>query len=217
MKERAPKKQRINHFVEVEGGDCRGRILYLVVGLGNPGSQYRDTRHNAGFMVIESWGGKLKADLAGSGLPPRNIEAKVNGKSVLLLCPTNYMNRSGESVEACVEHYGLEMERILVVHDDLDLPVGRVKVVRGGGPGGHKGIESIIRHLHSKDFARIKLGIGRPRYGEAVEEFVLSPFYSDEREIVQNVIRASVNACEMFVLEGVEEAMNQFNCLSLDK
>jgi PTH1 family peptidyl-tRNA hydrolase len=168
-------------------------------------------------MVIESWGEKMKADLAGSGLPPRNIEAKVNGKSVLLLCPTTYMNRSGESVEACVEHYGLEMERILVVHDDLDLPVGRVKVVRGGGPGGHKGIESIIRHLHSKDFARIKLGIGRPRYGESVEEFVLSPFYSNERGVVQNVIRASVNACEMFVLEGVEEAMNQFNCLSLDK
>ena len=203
--------------MKVEGGDCRGRILYLVVGLGNPGSQYRDTRHNAGFMVIESWGRKLKANLVGSGYPLRNIQAKVNGKSVLLLCPATYMNHSGESVKACVDDDGLEIERILVVHDDLDLPVGRVKVVRGGGPGGHKGIESIIRHLHSKNFARIKLGIGRPRYGEAVEDYVLAPSYMDEREIFHNVIRVAVSACEMFVLEGVEKAMNRINCLSLDK
>jgi len=119
-------------------------------------------------------------------------------------------------VKACVEDYGLEMERIVVVHDDLDLPVGRVKVVRGGGPGGHKGIESIIHHLQSKNFARIKLGIGRPRHGETGEEFVLSPFYVNEREIFHNVIRAAVSACELFVLEGIEKAMNQINCLSLD-
>ena len=168
-------------------------------------------------MVIESLCRKLKADLIGSGLSSRKIQAKINGKSVLLLCPATYMNRSGESVKACVENYGLEIERILVVHDDLDLPVGRVKVVRDGGPGGHKGIESIIRHLQSKNFARIKLGIGRPRYGEAVEDYVLAPFYMDEREIFHNVIRVAVSACEMFVLEGVEKAMNRFNCLSLDK
>jgi len=168
-------------------------------------------------MVIESWGGKLKADLIGCGLPPGNGKAEVDGKSVLLLCPATYMNCSGESVKACVEDYGLEIERILVVHDDLDLPLGRVKVVRGGGPGGHKGIESIIRPLQSTNFARIKLGIGRPRHGESVEDFVLAPFYTDEREIFHNVIRVAVSACEMFVLEGVEKAMNQINCLSLNK
>ncbi len=203
--------------MKAEGGDCRGRILYLVVGLGNPGSQYEDTRHNAGFMVAECWGKKLKADLAVSGLPAREAEATINGKNVLLLCPATYMNRSGEAVKACVEDYGLEIERILVVHDDLDLPLGRIKVVRGGGPGGHRGIESIIRHLHSKNFARIKLGIGRPRYGEMVEDYVLTPFYPEEREVVQEVIRAAVSACEMFVLEGVEKAMNHTNCLSLNK
>jgi PTH1 family peptidyl-tRNA hydrolase len=200
----------------VEGGDCRGRILYLVVGLGNPGSQYRDTRHNAGFKVIESWSRKLEADLIGSGLSSNIIQAKVKGKRVLLLCPSTYMNHSGKAVKACVDEYNLEIERILVVHDDLDLPVGRVKVVRGGGPGGHRGIESIIHHLHSKNFARIKLGIGRPRYGEGVEEYVLALFYSDEREISQYLVRVAVSACELFVLEGVEKAMNRINCLSLD-
>ena len=188
----------------------------MIVGLGNPGSQYGDTRHNAGFKVIESWNKKLKADLVGSGCPSKNIPTGINGKSILLLCPSTYMNHSGKSVKACVDDYGPEIEKILVVHDDLDLPVGRVKVVRGGGAGGHKGIESIIHHLHSRDFARIKLGIGRPRYGETVEEFVLAPSYSDEREVFQQSIRVAVSACELFVLEGIEKAMNRINCLSLD-
>jgi PTH1 family peptidyl-tRNA hydrolase len=125
------------------------------------------------------------------------------------------MNLSGESVRACASYYGLEINRILVVHDELDLPLGRIKVARDGGPGGHKGVSSIIRHLGSKEFCRVKVGIGRPRYGEAVEDFVLAPFYADERGLAQEAIRLAVNACERFVLEGVESAMNHINRLNL--
>jgi len=121
------------------------------------------------------------------------------------------MNLSGESVRACASYYGLETNKILVVHDDLDIPLGRVKVVKDSGAGGHKGVSSIIRHLGSTGFCRVKVGIGRPRYGEAVEAYVLAPFYADEKRVAQRTIRVAVNACERFVLEGLESAMNHIN------
>jgi PTH1 family peptidyl-tRNA hydrolase len=125
------------------------------------------------------------------------------------------MNRSGEAVRACADYYALETGRILVVHDDLDLPLGRIKVVKDGGAGGHKGVASIIHHLESTQFSRVKVGIGRPRYGETVEDYVLAPFYADVQGLAEKVIRVAVNACELFVLEGVESAMNQINCQNL--
>jgi len=124
------------------------------------------------------------------------------------------MNRSGESVRACAAFHNLETSEILVVHDDLDLPLGRLKVVKSGGPGGHKGVISIVEALGSTEFSRIKVGIGRPRYGEEIEDFVLSPFYGDEQSTVQEVLGAAVQACELFIMEGVKSAMNQMNCLN---
>ena len=125
------------------------------------------------------------------------------------------MNMSGESVRACADYYALETARILVIHDDLDIPLGRIKIVRDSGAGGHKGVSSIIRHLGGTGFCRVKVGIGHPRYGEAVEDYVLSPFYADEKGFAEKVLRVAVNACELFVLEGVESAMNHINCLNL--
>ena len=125
------------------------------------------------------------------------------------------MNLSGESVRACADYYALETGRVLVVHDDLDIPLGRIKVVKDGGAGGHKGVASIIRHLGTTQFSRVRVGIGRPRYGEAVENYVLSPFYADEKGLAVEVLRVAVNACKLFVLEGVESAMNQINCQNL--
>lgn len=102
-----------------------------------------------------------------------------------------------------------------MVHDDLDLPVGRLKVVRRGGSGGHKGVESIIENLETDGFPRVKIGIGRPRFGESVDKFVLSPFYEDELEIMEKVVDSAVRACELFVSMGVEAAMNRINCQNL--
>jgi PTH1 family peptidyl-tRNA hydrolase len=121
------------------------------------------------------------------------------------------MNQSGKSIKACLDVYQLKAENLLVIHDDIDLPVGRVKVVRNGGSGGHKGVTSIIEHLGTREFSRVKVGIGRPRYGETVERYVLSPFYRDDKEIIEEVIEMSVRACELFVSEGVVAAMNHIN------
>jgi PTH1 family peptidyl-tRNA hydrolase len=183
----------------------------LIVGLGNPGPGYERSRHNVGFQVVDLWCKKLGLSLSSRRFRAKTIRAEFRGNTIIFLCPLTFMNLSGESVRACASYYALETDRILVVHDDLDIPLGRVKVVRNGGAGGHKGVSSIIRHLGSTEFCRVKVGIGRPRYDEAVENFVLAPFYADEKRLAQRTIRVAVNACERFVLEGVESAMNHIN------
>jgi PTH1 family peptidyl-tRNA hydrolase len=125
------------------------------------------------------------------------------------------MNLSGAAVKGCMDFYRLESRNLLIVHDDLDLSLGRVKVAEGGGAGGHKGVQSIIEHLHTREFSRIKIGIGRPRYGEPVEDYVLSAFYKDERNTAQEVVHLAVRACELFVGEGIDVAMNRINCQNL--
>ena len=129
----------------------------------------------------------------------------------MFLKPVTFMNQSGRAVTACADFFHLPTNRILVIHDDLDLPVGRIKVVRNGGPGGHKGVSSIIEHLGGTEFPRIKIGIGRPRYGENPEDYVLAPFYGDDSEIMLKVFKVAVRACRLFVFEGVESAMNKIN------
>ncbi len=133
----------------------------------------------------------------------------------MLLCPLTYMNESGRSVKACAAYYGLKSRDILVIHDDLDLEVGRIKVVRNGGAGGHRGVASIIQHLGSREFSRIKIGIGRQRYSETVENYVLTPFYSDEKDTIEKVFNKATQAFELFVSAGVEQAMSQINCRNL--
>jgi len=125
------------------------------------------------------------------------------------------MNLSGRSVAAARARWGFSNGQILVVHDDLDLPVGRVKVVRSGGAAGHRGVQSVIVHLGNNGFPRVKVGIGRPRYGERVEEYVLAPFYEDESAVVEQAVRLAVRACGLFLINGVEAAMNAINSQNL--
>jgi PTH1 family peptidyl-tRNA hydrolase len=125
------------------------------------------------------------------------------------------MNESGESVRDCIRHYDLEIKKLLVIHDDLDMPLGKIKVVRNGGAGGHKGVSSIIHLLGSSEFSRVKIGIGRPRHGEAVADYVLSCFYDDEKKLSEKIMGMAVKASQLFVLEGVEAAMNHINCRRL--
>jgi PTH1 family peptidyl-tRNA hydrolase len=189
--------------------------VYLIVGLGNPGSEYKNTRHNTGFQVISLWSRDLGVRLANRRFRSRNILTKFKGQEIILFCPSTFMNQSGKSVRACADYYDLHTERVLIVHDDLDLPVGKIKVVRNGGSGGHKGVLSIIEHLGSTKFPRIKIGIGRPRYEEKPEDYVLAPFYIDEMDIIARVLKEAVRACQLFILEGVESVMNQINCQNL--
>ena len=190
--------------------------VYLIVGLGNPGIQYRDTRHNVGFMVIERWASELRISLREDNVARYGM-VQLEDKRVILQCPLTYMNLSGRAVKLYKEQYSIMNENIMVVHDDLDFPLGRLRIVRDGGSGGHRGVSSIINALNSKEFARLRIGIGRPRYGEAVEEYVLSPFYKDELEIVEKVIDAAIEGCELFVSKGIDYAMNRINPQNLVK
>lgn len=186
--------------------------MYLVAGLGNPGIKYRNTRHNVGFKVIYLWAKSLGVRLSGRRFDSRNIRTIFQGKPVMLLLPLTYMNQSGKSVRACVDFFGLGTENILVIHDDIDLPVGKIRIARGGGAGGHKGVLSIIQHLGTREFPRLKIGVGRPDdSGESIEDYVLSPFYGDEKEIIQQMIQVSVRACELFIADGIETTMNRIN------
>jgi peptidyl-tRNA hydrolase, PTH1 family len=183
----------------------------MIVGLGNPGPEYKDTRHNIGFKVLDLLSSGLGVRLENRRFQSRNTRTRLEGKDIIFLCPMTYMNLSGNSVRLCADYYKIDRENILVVHDDLDLPVGRIKVAREGGAGGHKGVKSIIDHLGGTGFPRVRIGIGRPRYNESTEDFVLSPFYKDQRDTIESVIQTAVNACRLVITDSVESAMNQVN------
>jgi len=189
--------------------------LDLIVGLGNPGERYQRTRHNIGCRVVASWCRILGVQLRGSRFQSESAAYTIGGTRGYLICPRTYMNRSGEAVRAWADYYGIDTRDALVIHDDLDLPLGRVKVVKDSGAGGHKGVSSIIHHLGSTQFPRVKVGIGRPRHSETVEDYVLSPFYADEKTLVEDIIRVAVEASELWALEGVQSAMNVINCQNL--
>jgi PTH1 family peptidyl-tRNA hydrolase len=127
------------------------------------------------------------------------------------------MNRSGIAVEYLVEHYRPEIRNIMVVHDDIDLDVGHIKIVHGGGAGGHHGIDSVIYHLGTDGFNRVKIGIGRPQYNEPIEDFVLSPIYDDQQKTIKDVLHLAAEAIESFILVGVEVTMNKFNSVTIKK
>jgi len=190
--------------------------VYLIVGLGNPGFEYRDTRHNVGFMVIEKWASELGVVLQEDKLARYGMVQFDNIK-VILQCPLTFMNLSGKAVRIYKDYYKILNQNIMVIHDDLDLPVGRLRIARNGGSGGHKGVSSIIEALGSKEFPRLRIGIGRPKYGEDIEEYVLSPFYEEETEIIQKAISLAVEGCELFVSRGIEYAMNKVNPQNLCK
>lgn len=190
-------------------------MCFLIVGLGNPGAEYKGTRHNIGFEVIDLCRRQLGVRLSNRSFQSKNIRTRFQGRDVILLCPLTFMNRSGLSVSACAVHHKVEIRNILIIHDDLDLTAGRIKIVRGGGPGGHKGVESIILHLGTDQVPRVKIGIGRPCCGESIEDYVLAPFYGDEIGVMQKVVRTAAYACALFVSEGFESAMNKINCQNL--
>jgi peptidyl-tRNA hydrolase, PTH1 family len=183
----------------------------MIVGLGNPGTEYSSTRHNVGFRVLDLLAQDIGIRLDNKRFQSRNARARIEGKDVMLLCPMTYMNLSGNSVRLCADYYKIEKENILVIHDDLDLPVGRIKVARQGGAGGHKGVQSIIDHLGGTRFPRIKIGIGRPRYNETTEDFVLAPFYKDQRDIVEGMLQTALEACRLILKDCVSTAMNRIN------
>ncbi len=184
--------------------------MLLLVGLGNPGVKYGRTRHNAGFMVLDElagrWGAsfrsKRKADIA---------RARLNGEELVLAKPLTFMNLSGEAVKKLRRHYRLDPEHILVVHDDIDLSAGTVRLRAGGSAGGHLGVVSIIQHLGTDRFPRLKVGVGRPPDGKEAADYVLGKVEVGEMEKLEKAVQRAADAAEAFVREGLDAAMNRFN------
>jgi len=164
-----------------------------------------------GFMVVDRVAVSLSIGLEKEKFKSLWGESRINNDRLILIKPQTYMNVSGVSVRQWVMYYRLHLKNTLIVHDDLDLEPGALKFVHGGGSGGHKGIESITRELGERDFPHLKVGIGRPRYGELIEDFVLSSFYSDQKELMDSAVDKAAEAAETWVREGISKAMNIFN------
>ncbi|MBI5234295.1 MAG: aminoacyl-tRNA hydrolase [Deltaproteobacteria bacterium] len=184
--------------------------MFLIVGLGNPGQEYLATRHNAGFLLMDrlsaSYGIKVK-DKACGALCGRGL---IEGHDVALAKPQTYMNRSGSAVADLLDFFGCRLEDLIVISDDCDLALGRIRIRPNGGSGGHRGMASIISILEREDFTRIRLGIGRPLEGD-ITEYVLSPFMPDEGALLVDMLSRAEGAVAMLVKDGIEQAMNAFN------
>ncbi len=184
---------------------------FLLIGLGNPGREYRDNRHNIGFMVIDRLAVRL--DARGMKLQSKAIVITGNhaGHKLLLAKPQTYMNLSGTAVQGLAHFYKLPLENLLVAHDDLDLPFGTIRLRPGGGPGGQKGVASAIERLGTKDFARLRIGIGRPPGRMDPANYVLQDFSRDEMKALSEILDRAADAALTFVAEGLDMAMNKFN------
>jgi PTH1 family peptidyl-tRNA hydrolase len=183
----------------------------LVLGLGNPGEPYRDTRHNVGFRVIEELA--RRRGLVADRLECNSLVAEADGP-LLLVKPQTYMNRSGYAARCFVERHSLDPSSVLVVYDEVNLPLGRLRLRKSGSPAGHRGLESILENLRTDQIPRLRLGIAGPDgppTGEELVEFVLSPFAPEDSEAVEAMIRRAADACECWLSEGPEAAMNRFN------
>ncbi len=181
----------------------------LVLGLGNPGERYRGTRHNLGFQVVRGLADRLSVVL-----DRVECAALVGTHDRLLLAmPQTYMNRSGYAARCLTDRHEIEPRNALVVYDDVELPLGRLRLRRGGSPGGHRGMESVIRNLRTEEVPRLRLGI-RPESDRAPDdlvEFVLEPFRADERLAVEALIERATDACQAWLELDIETAMNRFN------
>lgn len=183
--------------------------MHLIVGLGNPGPKYAKNRHNVGFMLVDRLVDATGAELRNAH---RGLAAKTRlaSQDVLLLQPLTYMNRSGESVRDAMHFYKIPLEAVLVVHDELDLPFGTLRLKQGGGAAGHNGLKSIIQHCGGPDFVRLRIGIGRPPHGNT-HGWVLGDFDSSESASLDDVLDLAARAVEAVVVRGVSAAMNTFN------
>lgn len=184
---------------------------YMVVGLGNPGREYRETRHNIGFMVVDTFASR-------HGIPMSKVQNKAilgigrfADRKIILVKPQTYMNLSGQAVSALVRFYKIPINNMIVVNDDVDLPFGTIRMRPGGGSAGQKGINSVIEHLGSQDFPRLRMGVGRPPGQMDPAAYVLQPFHKNEKEILSEFLDRAAEALDCFIELGLDTAMNRFN------
>ncbi len=184
---------------------------YMIVGLGNPGLRYKYTRHNIGFMVVERFAAQFGARLKKGRGAYEHALLKHGENSVILLKPQTFMNNSGFAVADAVNYFNVDINRILVIVDEIELPFGQLRLRRQGSSAGHNGLNSIIQHLNTKLFARLRIGIGTEYAKKDMVSFVLSNFTRNEQKELDPILDASVNAIELYLERGIDSAMNMVN------
>jgi peptidyl-tRNA hydrolase, PTH1 family len=180
----------------------------VIVGLGNPGKNYSRQRHNLGFRVVDELAQQAACSWKDNRRKALVCEARIDTTTVVLLKPQTFMNLSGHAVEPILRKLNADPGRMVVVHDDLDLSAGKVRIKIGGGDGGHKGVRSIADSLRFRDFIRVRLGVGRPPEGISPEEYVLSPFRGEEEDLLKDLVPTGCRAVHLVVMHGVEQAQN---------
>jgi peptidyl-tRNA hydrolase, PTH1 family len=204
------KKREMNEqFGSGESGDQKAP--FLIVGLGNPGRQYKDNRHNVGFMLIDTLAPRLGLSFSRVQFRALIADARYEGHRIYLAKPQTYMNDSGLAVSAMVRFFKIPLENLLVAHDDVDLPFGTLRIRPGGGSGGQKGIDSIIERIGSQEFPRLRIGVDRPPGRMLAAAYVLQDFSRQEVEFLPQVLNDACDAALLFVTGGLEKAMNQYN------
>ena len=177
-------------------------MIKLIVGLGNPGREYENTRHNVGWMVLDHLTEELGIDFSKEKFKGKIAELRADDRKIFLLKPLTYMNLSGESVGEIARFYKIKPEEILIIYDDLDLPLGKLRLRLKGSSGGHRGVASVEQHLRSRNFPRLRVGIGRPERKEEVVNYVLSPFRKEEIETLKESIEKAVNCLKEILQKG---------------
>lgn len=185
--------------------------MKVVVGLGNPGRKYQGTRHNVGFDVLSELARRNGSPRTSAKYESEIAEVIIGGEKVLLLAPQTYMNLSGRSVGQCVRFFQLPLEDLIVVCDDLNLKLARIRMRPSGSAGGQKGLGNIIQHLGTQDFSRLRIGVGRPPDSMDATDFVLSRFTDSDRSLLDVAVQESADAIETWICEGLQTAMNRFN------
>ncbi|MGD2269206.1 MAG: aminoacyl-tRNA hydrolase [Desulfobacterales bacterium] len=185
--------------------------IRLIAGLGNPGDAYQKTRHNTGFMVIEEVATTFAISLARQKFKTRYGAGSLKGIDVILAKPMSFMNHSGPPVKRLADYFRIKSEDILVIHDDIDLAFGKLKIKDKGGHAGHKGVKSLMEAFGKGDFVRLRIGVGRSTEGIRVSDYVLGKFSSEEKKILAEIIATARDAAVTIICEGVKEGMNRFN------
>ena len=185
--------------------------MKLIAGLGNPGAEYAHTKHNVGFMLVDALAEELGIDAWREKFNALVAEGRIGAEKVLLVKPLTYMNESGRALAPLLDWYKLAPEELIVVHDDMDIAVGTIRLRRKGSAGGHNGIKSLLAHIGSQEFSRVRIGIGRPLPGWTVVRHVLAPFSAEDGPKVHEAIAYLLPAVECIVTDGIDMAMNRYN------
>ncbi len=187
-------------------------VSWLIVGLGNPGEQYENTRHNVGFLVADELGERGSFPIQRLKFKALTNTAVIGGQGALVMKPTTYMNLSGEAVGEAARFYKIPPSRVLVISDDVDLPLGKLRIRTGGSAGGHNGLKSVIQHLGADQFPRLKVGVGgKPHPDYDMADWVLGKLQGEDKKVMDGAVKRAADAVECLLRDGPQKAMNQFN------